>query len=166
MTGQPDWCPSAHHRPLLILFNTGRRRPNRVLSHVCQAIESSRSHSAKSTLLACDLHVCKLDMPVAYRFYLFSTFSGNCLSVPRHVRGVFATHGDFAQRWPDCKPYGSKTDPHLTVADHVDGPTLRAVAEVLRRQLPMKWCLKSTDSKLCAPIPIQRFGLIFFLAGF
>jgi 2'-5' RNA ligase len=61
----------------------------------------------------------------------------------------------FAQRWPDCKPYGGTHNdivPHLTVADRVDSHTLSVVEVVLRRQLPVDcvaaetWLLTSDDA--------------------
>ena len=43
--------------------------------------------------------------------------------------------------WPDCQPYGGAFRgivPHLTVADQVDGETLRAVEDSIRPRLPIE----------------------------
>jgi 2'-5' RNA ligase superfamily len=69
--------------------------------------------------------------------------------------------------WPTCKPYnGAFPDivPHLTVADHVDIETLKAVEDSLRRQLPIKcvarevWLLTSDQAGMWSTKALFSLG--------
>ena len=99
--------------------------------------------------------VCQSIERFTFAFTEVRHFSATAYLHPDKSEAFVRITETFAQRWPDCKPYGGAHNnivPHLTVADRVDSQTLSAVEELLRRQLPLKcvaaeiWLLTSDHS--------------------